>query len=90
MNVFDEGWQPVNVDEGLEFPVEETSTLALVRDVDSKVIALFPRGTEQRYVTEISQKIPGVSVWVVKIQATYSVIGLGKKLGERKAKRREA
>lgn len=86
MNTLDEGWASVKLDEGLEFPVEEASTLALVRDSDSKVIALFPRGTEQRTVSEVAAKIPGVSVWIVKIKAKYEVIGLGKKLGERKAK----
>lgn len=90
MNTYDEGWQPVKVDEGLEFPIEETSTLAIVRDVDLKVVALFPRGTNQRDVNEIVQKIPGVSMWVVKIRARYEVQGIGKKLGERKAKIREA
>lgn len=87
MPMLDDDWESVKIDEGLEFPVEETSTLALVRDLDSKVIALFPRGTEQRVVSDIATKIPGVSVWIVKIKAKYEVVGVGKKLGTRKAKR---
>lgn len=86
MNTLDDGWKDVKIDEGLEFPVEEASTLALVRDSDTKVIALFPRGSDYKTVLDISRKIPGVSVWVVKIRASYEVTGLGKKLGERKAK----
>lgn len=86
MNTLDDGWKDVKIDEGLEFPVEEASTLALVRDSDSKVIALFPRGSDYKAVSEVANKIPGVSVWIVKIKARYEVIGLGKKLGERKAK----
>lgn len=85
--MLDESWESVNIDEGLEFPVEEASTYGLVRRRDSKVIALFPRGTDYKIVNEVSTKIPGVDVWIVKVKARYEVIGLGKRLGSKGAKR---
>lgn len=85
-----EDWKEVNADPQMEFPLEETSTLALIRDFDTMVLSVFPRGTSFRDVTDIAKRIPGVSVWVVQIQATYKLTGKGKKLGERKAKIREA
>lgn len=78
-----EDWENVNIDTDVEFPNEIMSVLGLIREFDGKVIALFPKGTENKPVEysdakKVVDKMPGVNLGMVAVQATYTVLGKAK------------
>lgn len=78
-----EDWEDVTVDADIEFPNETMSVLGLIREFDGKVIALFPKGTENKPVEysdakKVVDKMPGVHIGMVAVTATYTVLGKAK------------